>query len=107
MALTLKSDRPEHAEIPKEYKLNFVNMTSTNTFIFSEKDQEGFKPHAYGRSRADRSTNQGPKNDGNKVEKRRRRGIPSTIIWALQRSEDSMLMSGQNIPPWLVSHNTS
>jgi hypothetical protein len=68
----------------KEYDLQIQTGTPKNTFVFSEKNMPGWKPHYMGRGRYNRTQAQDPlkkadgADGGSKVQKPYKRG-PRTI----------------------------
>ena len=83
MKLTLNQDRQNVRHLPREYNIQATNLQPDNTFVFTEKDLPGYKPNAYGRSRADHGAMtavQDPRSGSYRVQKQKgriRKAIPS------------------------------
>ena len=91
MSLKLESTGSQRP-LPKEFNMNITNDSSSNTFVFSEKDLPGYNSRSRGRANfgnggpfshaAPRLSHDRYKNNDNKVDKVKRgpyyrKGIPS------------------------------
>lgn len=92
MRLILNQERQNVQHLPREYSIQATNSQPENTFVFTEKDLPGYKPNAYGRSRADHGavTAQDPRSGSYRVQKQRgrvRKAIPkhTTLIGPAKR----------------------
>lgn len=83
MRLILNQERKNVQHLPREYSIQATNSQPENTFVFTEKDLPGYKPNAYGRSRADHGAMtavQDPRSGSYRVQKQKgriRKAIPS------------------------------
>lgn len=79
-------------DIPKEYKLNTTNPSPNSSYVFSEKDLEGYNPNAY--KRPGRPNQPGNNHDRvkdgrvNKYEKRGKKPIPKHTTLAAKDIRD-------------------
>ncbi|OCL01832.1 hypothetical protein AOQ84DRAFT_443790 [Glonium stellatum] len=86
MKLILNQEWQSVQNLPREYSIKATNLKPDNTFVFTEKDLPGYKPNAYGRSRADHgavTTGQDPRSGSYRVQKQKgrvKKAIPSTLI---------------------------
>ncbi|KAF2136393.1 uncharacterized protein K452DRAFT_322443 [Aplosporella prunicola CBS 121167] len=96
--LILRHDLPRFMDVPKEYQVNAVNDNPINTFIFSEKDLEGYNPNAYKRPGQQRP---GPYNDrirDGRIERFRRgkKPIPKNTALAARSALDISCVPVEN-----------
>ncbi|KAF2088371.1 hypothetical protein K490DRAFT_65048 [Saccharata proteae CBS 121410] len=76
--------------LPKEYEVHMIHPTdvSNNTFVFSEKDLEGYQTNAYRRNRHNMPPNRNT-TEGGRIDKSQRRGkkpIPKNTALAAKSS---------------------
>ncbi|KAF2139971.1 uncharacterized protein K452DRAFT_274586 [Aplosporella prunicola CBS 121167] len=99
--LVLRQDLPRFSEVPKEYQVNTVNNNPINTFVFSEKDLEGYNPNAYKRPGQQQRFGSGPSGDrirDGRVDKFRRgkKPIPKNTALAARSALDLSCVPVEN-----------
>lgn len=91
MRLVLNHDAPGLEMTPKDYEFSLINPTSTNTFLFSEKDLPGYKPGVANNFRASQRTDRIQKSGGGRGGRGGKRSIPKrTSLVGFARHEFSL-----------------